>query len=232
MEEKVLIKSEQYDAKKVFKVLALIGVALSILLMITFTSEISNSYSYNYETYLEHQEDGDCGYYYYGECYSCREIANNPNKGSYVVSNLFRDYPYFLIPVVFFSLVGGLVYLCLRSYELNVTDKRIVGKVAWGKRVDLPVDSVTATAKIRRGVSVSTASGRISFLMIKNAEEIYETISNLLIKRQQERTSNTAPTVFQQNDEADQLKKYKDLLDGGIITQDEFDAKKKQLLGL
>ena len=28
------------------------------------------------------------------------------------------------------------------------------------------------------------------------------------------------------------LKKYKELLDGGVITQEEFDAKKKQLLGL
>ena len=31
---------------------------------------------------------------------------------------------------------------------------------------------------------------------------------------------------------ADELKKFKELLDLGIITQDEFDAKKKQLLGL
>ena len=31
---------------------------------------------------------------------------------------------------------------------------------------------------------------------------------------------------------ADELKKYKDLLDSGIITQEEFDVKKKQLLGL
>ena len=30
----------------------------------------------------------------------------------------------------------------------------------------------------------------------------------------------------------DELKKFKDLLDAGIITQAEFDAKKKQLLGL
>ena len=30
---------------------------------------------------------------------------------------------------------------------------------------------------------------------------------------------------------ADELKKYKDLLDAGVITQEEFDAKKKQLLG-
>lgn len=31
---------------------------------------------------------------------------------------------------------------------------------------------------------------------------------------------------------ADEIAKYKDLLDSGAITQEEFDAKKKQLLGL
>ena len=31
---------------------------------------------------------------------------------------------------------------------------------------------------------------------------------------------------------ADELKKYKDLLDSGVLSQEEFDAKKKQLLGL
>lgn len=32
--------------------------------------------------------------------------------------------------------------------------------------------------------------------------------------------------------DAEELKKYKELLDDGIITQEEFDAKKKQLLGI
>lgn len=32
--------------------------------------------------------------------------------------------------------------------------------------------------------------------------------------------------------EIDELKEYKDLLDSGVISQEEFDAKKKQLLGL
>ena len=31
---------------------------------------------------------------------------------------------------------------------------------------------------------------------------------------------------------ADELKKFKDLLDSGVITQEELDAKKKELLGL
>lgn len=37
---------------------------------------------------------------------------------------------------------------------------------------------------------------------------------------------------IQETSNADELKKYKDLLDSGVITQEEFDEKKKQLLGL
>lgn len=39
-------------------------------------------------------------------------------------------------------------------------------------------------------------------------------------------------TVVQEVSAADELKKFKELLDMGVITQEEFDAKKKQLLGL
>ncbi|MBQ2940785.1 MAG: SHOCT domain-containing protein [Clostridia bacterium] len=38
--------------------------------------------------------------------------------------------------------------------------------------------------------------------------------------------------VAESTSNADELKKYKELLDSGVITQEEFDAKKKQLLGL
>ncbi len=47
-----------------------------------------------------------------------------------------------------------------------------------------------------------------------------------------ERNKTAQGTVVQQTSAADELKKFKDLLDGGVITQEEFDAKKKQLLGL
>ena len=45
------------------------------------------------------------------------------------------------------------------------------------------------------------------------------------------KTANTINVTAQQSN-ADELKKYKELLDNGIITQEEFDAKKKQILGL
>lgn len=139
-----------------------------------------------------------------------------------------------LAPLALFSLIGSLMYLRLRSYELTVTDKRIFGKVAWGKRVDLPVDSISATAttKFLKGVSVSSASGSINFLLIKNADVVYDVINKLLIERQQENAPTVPVAAPPAGDAADEIKKFKELLDMGIITQDEFDAKKKQLLGL
>lgn len=40
------------------------------------------------------------------------------------------------------------------------------------------------------------------------------------------------PPVTPKQSPADELKKYKELLDQGVITQAEFDAKKKQILDL
>ena len=44
--------------------------------------------------------------------------------------------------------------------------------------------------------------------------------------------SKNAPVVVNNLSAADEIKKYKELLDLGIITQEEFDQKKKQLLNL
>ena len=47
------------------------------------------------------------------------------------------------------------------------------------------------------------------------------------------RNSGNATQIIQQSmSAADELKKFKELLDCGVISQEEFDAKKKQLLGL
>lgn len=41
---------------------------------------------------------------------------------------------------------------------------------------------------------------------------------------------NAAPAGMPLSSPAEELKKYKELLDSGVITQSEFDAKKRQLL--
>lgn len=237
MDEKILIKSEQYNVNRFFKIMLIIGAILSILVFAIFVMSQFAAYDSYQNTYEKHLEQGHCYTKYMdaGSCYECENAVEYSSGFDYLLSNSpLVPISLLIAPIGVFALIGGLIYLWLRSYELTITDKRIFGKVAWGKRVDLPVDSVSATASLRflNGVSVATSSGRISFRVLKNADAIYQVISNLLIERQQEK-SNPAPVVeAPKSDEADQLKKYKELLDSGVITQEEFDAKKKQLLGL
>ena len=232
MEEKVLIKSEHYNVSKVCIAIMIIGAVLSVLIFSVILIDNCVTYADYYTTYKQH-EDSD---YHRTWCNTCEFIEDHPFVLGYVIGETFGNYNilYGIIPFIALTVVGSLIYLWLHSYELTVTDKRIYGKVAWGKRVDLPVDSVSAiaTTGVLKGVSVSTSSGKIAFLIIKNADEIYKVLNNLLIERQQEKVNATISATMPKSDEADQLKKYKELLESGVITQEEFDAKKKQLLGL
>ena len=63
---------------------------------------------------------------------------------------------------------------------------------------------------------------------LENARTIY----NYIEERRHDLSSRQGAHVIQQLSSADEIKKFKELLDLGIITQEEFDAKKKQLLGL
>ena len=60
-----------------------------------------------------------------------------------------------------------------------------------------------------------------------NAREIKDYIEGIILNR-----SRNKGAVVQQVSPAEELKKFKELLDIGAISQAEFDAKKKQILGL
>ena len=139
-----------------------------------------------------------------------------------------------IIPLLPLVIIGTLIYVITSKIELIVTDKRVYGTAIFSKRVDLPLDMISAVGTSAfKGIAVTTSSGAIKFVFIKNCDAIHKEISNLLLKRQTENKSAqpVKQEVIQQSN-ADELKKFKDLLDQGIISQEEFDAKKKQLLGL
>lgn len=62
---------------------------------------------------------------------------------------------------------------------------------------------------------------------IEQADKIISTLEILLKDQQVNEPDHSSPIST-----ADELRKFKELLDDGIITQEEFDAKKKDLLGL
>lgn len=63
-----------------------------------------------------------------------------------------------------------------------------------------------------------------------SAEKVHHVLSTMIEDPIEESTtldvSTSAPSI------PDEIRKYKELLDDGIITQEEFNTKKKQLLGL
>lgn len=68
--------------------------------------------------------------------------------------------------------------------------------------------------------------------MIANRYKMHNEISKMLIERQHLKKDFSENKVENNISEEDELRKYKALFDDGIITQDEFEKKKKQLLKL
>ena len=206
MEEKVIIKSKHYNMKKIKGIIIGIPSALLGLGILLYLCNFDRSRGPNY----------------WGEYWTILDNMFDP----------FSFLPGLLIDLgLIICIISVVIGLWLKSYSMTVTDKRIYGSTSWGKHVDLPVDSVSAIAtNAFKGIAVATSSGKIVFNFIKNREEVHTAINKLIIDRQERK--NTKSTVAVNVSNADELKKYKDLLDNGIITQEEFEAKKKMILGI
>lgn len=214
MEEKIIIKNEHYNKNKYKK----ICIMISILFCITmFALEIINGYFFypinDFKTFLN-------------------------SDGGYKLIWFFKDalFFYILIPVlpsVFTFLILNFVYFVYSKEEIVLTNKRVYGKTIFGVHVDLPIQSVSGVSEIKlfKGLSVSTSSKAIKFVFVKNASNIRKEISALLMSRVEDKSTEIISSKEKESG-ADELKKFKDLLDMGAITQEEFDAKKKELLGL
>lgn len=203
MEEKIISKSKQYNIKKVRNIIWLTGLALAVAFMLLNISEIQHFLSAEYVAK-------------YG-----------PGDG-------ILDIVLFL--VIFGGsglIIGQVFYSCMSKVSLTITDKRVYGTAAFGKRVDLPLDSISAVGTSAfKGIAITSASGAIKFGMVKNRDEIHSAISKLLVERQNKPVATTTIKQEIPQSNAKELKNYKELLDMGVISQEEFDAKKKQLLGL
>ena len=153
----------------------------------------------------------------------------------YGVSSIITEMYVFLIGTAVFELMALTFFLLAKyvipkskTFELFVTESRVVGKLR-NTRVDLPVNKITSIGTLAfNGISIDTASGKLAFPQLINRDEVYNCLTELI------REQNEPQTHTNQNTSglSEQLTELKKLLDDGIITQEEFDAKKKQLLGL
>ena len=77
------------------------------------------------------------------------------------------------------------------------------------------------------GISITSIGSVNNFYCFENREEVINTISCLLTKLQQDNAQ-----LAQSGSATNRLERLKSLLDAGVLTQDEFDTKKRQILGL
>ena len=77
--------------------------------------------------------------------------------------------------------------------------------------------------------TLDAAGNENSIMFPRSANNKFKEIADYINHQLSKSSQNT---VVQQSSAADEIIKLKALLDDGIITQEEFDSKKKQLLGL
>ncbi len=142
-----------------------------------------------------------------------------------------------------FYLTGGLLLFLLILYlivsslvssnrrkEICVKDDLVVCTSGAGQKLELlPSDIVGAEVCFPNCLRIRSTGITFTITGIANAEELKDRILAM-------RAAAPQPVTIMHNEmpqsNADELKKYKELLDSGVITKEEFDTKKKQLLGL
>ena len=172
--------------------------------------------------------------------------------GSIFISSLF-DYPWdwgtkrnvsISLIAVYIILVGIRYYWqdIAKASSLELTEEGISGSLQiWGvnSNLNIPLDNISSLYvkesiwdKMRGGktLGIASSSGSVKFRCVQNADEFVEAVNNLTEKRKN--AAKAPSSAANQVSSADELKKFKELLDAGAISQEEYDSKKKQLLGL
>jgi len=118
--------------------------------------------------------------------------------------------------------------LWISKTELTITNKRIYGKKAYGKTFEVRLDDVSfVNNSFPGGIVLNCVAGQIKIPNIQNRDRACAFIRKLLLERQNEISAFKQEMIF---DIPNEIKKYSELLSTGIITKEEFEEKKIQLL--
>ena len=165
------------------------------------------------------------------------------------LNNTTSSLAFLLVCTFLFVLTAGIIAIAWRKkfYGSLVSGVLVLIPYVWNSSLQNTIKSVANEPTLKRLESItwyentSTMSLANLLLFLPMALlliiGIVETITYLVKKRKNisaatESSVAKEAVVSCKEPNIDDLKKYKELLDSGVITQEEFDAKKKQLLGL
>lgn len=133
-----------------------------------------------------------------------------------------RTFVIFYIILISIVLLMNIAYILSRKVEINVNENKIIHKKYNGKNKQFMIKDITsAETTFLKGLKITGNGIKAKTLLLKNNEQLKDYIINLL------------PNITQSNlSTADELKKYKKLLDEEAITEEEYENKKKELLSI
>lgn len=127
--------------------------------------------------------------------------------------------------VVFLALVVTLFICIEEKKELIVYEESVLCKVNKKKAKQLVFKDINSVDFGSNSIKIAGTGIRFKILNLTNAEAI----KSVIIEKKN--AAQSKPEVTNVSG-AEELMKFKELLDRGIITQEEFNAKKNQILGL
>ena len=150
--------------------------------------------------------------------------------------NIKCFYGYMIMLGAAVLIAGIIMKVNTEKCEIAVTNETISGKLSNGKEVHIPLNQITAINNCSfNGISITSIGNVSNFHCIENREEVIKAISYLLASSPTQNNVQPAQIGYAASvdgREAEQLKRLKSLLDVGVLTQEEYDAKKKQILNL
>ena len=181
---------------------------------------------------------------------TCGEISNFINQNGYYdnysdfsvsiskIVDTLKDGEEVLFAAGTRSITNATHVMCQKGAVVAITNQRLIyaGKSAamFSKNIYVKSVSVEQTSDIlynekSGGISIDFRNEVVIFWTDKR--KIVEVFNKVTAAIDYIKNAKNTPSVISVST-TDELKKYKELLDSGVITQEEFDAKKKQLLGL
>lgn len=128
--------------------------------------------------------------------------------------------------------------------ELTATEKEIIGSYTGFIPISkitlkMPIEKIDNIAAVKnffflytgKALRIASTSGVIRIPYVINADEVVAFISEAIEKAKNKAVKTAAQPEKPQTDATDSLKKLAELRDSGIITEEEFNQKKNELLG-
>ncbi len=138
----------------------------------------------------------------------------------------------FLTAIFIGGLIHFIIYFTAKNNKITLTNYKITGIYNRHLSLNIPIDSISSVSKGANGsLFITCAGNRYNISFVENRDDFCSKLNELLNQRT-EQTLKKSQNVSDQQSNYDEILKLKELLDNNVITQEEYERKKKQLLNL